>query len=216
MRPLRLTAAVFLAFLAGGAGASTITYTANIDTSTLAGTTGSVDFNFEPGPFGSRQATAQIVGFGGDGTTSGSAIITGEVSGSLPGNLRFDNGTAYNDYFQSIRYGSLLSFDFTLSGTVVGSPDTSSSGSTFAFSLFSDTAGTMPALTSDMADGYAFTVDINSDGSTILHNYTNGPVPLKSPASVTPELSTWVMVATGLIVGVWRLKAVKDSAGLAL
>ena len=206
MRPLRLTAALFLAFLAGGAGASSVTYTANIDTSILAGTTGSVDFNFEPGPFGSRQATVQIVGFTGNGVPYGSATLTGEVSGSLPGNLRFDNGTAYNDYFQSVRYGSLLSFDITLSGTAVGSSDISSSGSAFAFSLFSDTAGTMPTLTSDTADGYAITVDINSDGSATPHNYTNGTVLLNSPMTLTPEPSTWVTVFTGLLVAAWRVQ----------
>ena len=204
MRPFLLLV-LFLASLASRAHAASVTYSVAVNTASLAGTTGSLDFNFEPGPFGSRPATLQIRRFGGDGSPSGSATLTGDAGGLLPSDLQFDNGTGYNDYFQAFTFGSFLSFDIMLSGAALDSAIGNNSGSTFAFSIFSDTDGTMPALTSNMIDGYAITVDINSDGSTTLRNYT------QSPTSVTPELPTETLVATATILAaVFRRKRIQD------
>ena len=86
--------------------------------------------------------------------------------------LTFDNGTGFNDYFEGFTFGSTLSFQVSLYGPAFSSPDgTSTSGSTFAFSMFSDPAGTMPALTTDTTDGFAFTVDVNLDGTTTVTNF---------------------------------------------
>ena len=200
MRPFLLLV-LFLSSLTIHAHADSVNYSVAIDTSTLAGTTGSLDFNFEPGPFGSSQATVQIRRFAGDGSPSGNPTLSGDAGGSLLGNLQFTNGTGYNDYFQAYTFDSLLSFDIMLDGPAIGSANPGSSGSTFAFSIFSDTDGTMPALTSNTVDGYAITVDINADGSTTLRNYT------QSPINVTPELPTGTLVATATIVAaVFRRK----------
>lgn len=204
MRPFLLLV-LFLASPPSHARAASVTYSAAIDTSTLAGMTGSLDFNFEPGPFGSRPATLQIHRFNGDGSPSGLATLTGDAGGSLPSDLQFDNGTGYNDYFQAFTFGSLLSFDIMLSGPALDSASGNNSGSTFAFSIFSNTNGTMPALTSNTIDGYAITVDINADGSTTLRNYT------QSPTSVTPELPTGTLVATATILAaIFRRKRIQD------
>ena len=193
MRPLILLV-LFLASLPSHARAASVTYSAAIDTSALAGTTGSLDFNFEPGPFGSQPANVGILSFSGNGSPSGSPTMSGDASGSLPGDLLLDNGTGFNDYFQAFTFGSSVSFDIVLGGAALDSPTGYGSGSTFAFSIFSDMDGTMPALTSDMVNGYAITVDINPDGSTTFRNYTN------SPTSITPELPTGALVTTASIV----------------
>ena len=87
--------------------------------------------------------------------------------------MTFDNGTAFNDYFEGFTYGSTLSFQVSLYGPALSSPDgTSTSGSTFAFSMFSDAAGTMPVLTTDTTDGFAFTIDVNLDGTTTVTNFS--------------------------------------------
>ena len=177
-----------------GANASSVTYRAAIDTSTLAGTTGSLDFNFQAGPFGSLPATVQITRFSGNGLPSGSPFLSGNASGSLPGDLLLGNDGAYNDYFQAFTFGSILSFDLTLSGPAVGSAGAGTSGSTFAFSIFSDTDGTRPALTSN-PDGYALTADINLDGSTTFRSFTT-PV---TPVSVTPEPASALLGITGMV-----------------
>src|SRR5262249_51862810 len=129
------------------ASADPITYDVSVDTSAISGTAGSLDFEFNPGPLVTQAASLQILNFSSDGTLAGSPALTGDVSGALPGTVTFDNGTAFNDYFEGFTYGSTLSFQVSLFGPALSSPDgTSTSGSSFAFSMFSDAAGTIPAL----------------------------------------------------------------------
>ncbi len=188
------------------AQASPVTYGIAVDTTMLAGSTGSLDFNFEPGPFAAQPATVQIRGFGGDGVPVGSALITGDASGSLPGTVQLNNSTGFNDFFQTFKFGSTLSFAIALSGPALTPPAGTLSGSTFAFSVFSDAQGETPALTTDTLDGYALMVDINPNGSTSLVNYATSAT-VSTPMSTTPEPPSALLV-TGpmlllLILG-WR------------
>jgi hypothetical protein len=161
-----------------------------INTSSVTGTSGSLDFQFNPGPLTSQFASLQIENFTTDGILNGAPQLTGDASGGpLSSTVLLDNGTVYNDYFQAFTYGTQLSFDLLFSGPAVNSPNgTSTSGSTFAFSMFSDPLGITPVLTSDTADGWAFTTSVNLDGSatptsdssqTALGSVT--PVPEPSP-----------------------------------
>jgi hypothetical protein len=176
----------FLAIsLAGFTKSGAATYSLMIDTSAEAGAVGSLDFNFNPGPLTTQAASVQILNFSSDGTLSGSPTTTGDVSGALPGSLTFDNGTAFNDYFQGFTFGSSLSFQVSLYGPALTSPDgTSTSGSAFAFSMFGDAAGTKPVLTTDKANGFAYVVNVNLDGSTSVTDYTQ-----------TPEPASWILAA---------------------
>lgn len=146
----------------------------SVDTSSLNGTSGSLDFNFNPGTFVTQSASLQILNFSSDGALAGSPSVTGDVSGTLPGTLTFDNGTALSDYFEGFTFGNVLKFDVSLYGPALSSPDgTSSSGSSFGFSMFSDPFGTTPALTSDLVDGIALTILVNLDGSTNLTDFSS-------------------------------------------
>jgi hypothetical protein len=182
---------------AASAMASAITYDVTVDTSSISGTVGSLDFNFNPGPLVSQSASLQILGFTSNGTLAGSPTLTGDVSGALPATLTFDNGTGFNDYFEGFTFGSTLSFGVSLFGPALSAPDLiSTSGSTFAFGMFSDAAGTVPTLTSDTTDGFAFTVDVNLDGTTTVTNFSpeTGVVP---ESSAVPEPSTLTLIALG-------------------
>ncbi len=131
-------------------------------------------------------------------------------AGALPGTVTFDNGTAFNDYFEGFTYGSTLSFQVSLYGPALSSPDgVSTSGSAFAFSMFSDPAGTMPALTTDTTDGFAFTVDVNLDGTTTVTNFSAQTTVVPVTPAV-PEPGTLPLMAAG--IGLWlafRLRAAK-------
>ena len=177
--------------------ASADVYSVTVDTSSIAGTVGSLDFNFNPGSLVTQGASLQILSFSGDGSLAGSPTLTGDVSGALPATLTFDNGTGFNDYFQGFTFGSTVSFDVSLYGPALSSPDgTSTSGSTFAFSMFSDAAGAIPALTSDTTNGSAFTVDVNLDGTTTA---TNSSVETTiSRVSAVPEPSSLMLLGAGL------------------
>lgn len=173
-----------------------VVYNVSVDTSSIFNTSGSLDFNFNPGPLVTQAASLQILNFASDGTLAGSPTLTGDVAGVLPGTLTFDNGTGFNDYFEGFTFGSTLSFTVDLSGPALSSPDpTATSGSTFAFSMFSDPAGTMPVLTGNTAEGFAITVDVNVGGTTTLTNFT-GAVP--EPSSLWPLAALLTVLCLGL------------------
>ena len=68
--------AAFLSF-ASMASAAPITYDVAVDTSSIFGTAGSLDFNFNPGPLVTQPASLQILDFTSDGTLAGSPTLTG-------------------------------------------------------------------------------------------------------------------------------------------
>ncbi len=176
-----------------------VTYDVTVDTSSILGTSGSLDFQFNPGPLVTQTANLQILNFASDGTLVGSPSLTGDVTGTLSSTVTFDNGTGFNDYFTGFTYGTTLSFVVNLSGPAVTSPDgVSTSGSTFAFSMFSDSAGAIPVLTSDSVNGFALLANINLDGTTTLTN-TSSELSAAPPGPVgTPEPATILLLTAGL------------------
>ncbi len=193
------TSSICIAFLLTAAPlavADPITYIVTVDSSSITGTTGSLDFQFNPGPLTSQAASLQILDFSSDGSLAGSPALTGDVGGALPGTLTFDNGTQFNDYFDDFTFGSTLSFQVSLYGPALSSPDgVSTSGSDFAFSMFSDPAGTIPALTTDTVNGFAATVAVNLDGTTTVTDPSIQTIIASS--TVIPEPSNLLLMATG-------------------
>jgi hypothetical protein len=190
------------------ASAAPITYDVTVDTASVSGTAGALDFQFNPGPLATQAASLQILNFTSDGALAGNPALTGDVAGNLPGTLSFTNGAAFNDYFTGFTYGSTLSFQASLDGPALISPDgMSSSGSISAFSMFSDAAGTVPTLTTNTAAGFAFTIDVNLDGTTTVTNYSaqTTEVPI---TSAVPEPSTLALLGIGVIgIGIMRRRA---------
>jgi hypothetical protein len=90
----------------------------------------------------------------------------------------------------------------SLYGPALSSPDgTATSGSTFAFSTFSDAAGTMPVLTNNTSEGFAFTIDVNLDGTTTVTNFSAQTTVVPPTPPAIPEPSTLSLMAVG--VGLW-------------
>src|ERR1700677_3188656 len=96
----------FLLSAATLAVADPIAYIVTVDSSSITGTTGSLDFQFNPGPLTTQAASLQILDFASDGVLAGSPSLAGDVSGTLPATLTYDNGTQYNDFFEDFTYGT--------------------------------------------------------------------------------------------------------------
>jgi len=187
-------------FCAVSAIAGPITYDVTVDTSSISGTAGSLDFNFNPGPLVTQFASLQILNFTSDGALAGNCPCgIGDVTGQLPSTLTFDNGTGFNDYFDDFTYGDTISFAVSLFGPALSSPDgVSTSGSTFAFSMFSDPVGTTPVLTTDTTDGFAFTIDVNLDGSTTVNNFSPETTVVAADAAGVPEPASFALVGAAI------------------
>lgn len=218
LKPMRRATlcALGIGLLSSTAFADSVEYNVTVNTSLVAGTAGALDFNFNPGPLVTQGADLQILNFSSDGLLQNCAsnvqgfCNTGDVSGTLPGTLTFDNGTAFNDYFDGFTFGNTLSFDVTLYGPALTTPNgTATSGSTFAFSMFSDAAGTVPTLTSDLVDGFAATIDVNLDGTTTVNNFS--PQTKVSLVNTVPETSDWLSLAMSVLgvtmLAVWQRRS---------
>jgi hypothetical protein len=211
-QPLLLLSAMLSCCFACILSATPITYNVTVNTSSISGTNGSLDFVFNPGPNTTQAASLQILSFASNGTLVSCAANvqtycpTGDVTGILPSTLTFDNGTGFNDYFGGFRFGSTISFQVSLFGPALSAPDgMSTSGSAFAFSMFSDAAGAVPVLTSDTTDGFAFTVNVNLDGTTTATNSSTQTAVAPVTSSGTPEPSSFVLMgAASVLFGALR------------
>ena len=189
----------------GAAIASTV-YTVTADTSAIAGTDGYLDLQFEPSPVTPNLATAVVTGFSTDGTLTGAASLTGDVTGQLPGALTFDNQTVFNDYFQETTFGNTETFTVTLNGP------TPMSGSSSAFNIaFYGSDGATPLLT-DSPDGEAGQIILYGDGSTSVQLYPPAageqPVLTITPAVTAPEPATGALIALAFgSIGFWIRKS---------
>src|ERR1039458_8079270 len=122
MCPRSVLFGALLSCLAGVVAAGPVTYNVTVNTSSISGTMGSLDFNFNPVPLATQPASLQILNFTSDGTLVNCAANvqgfcpTGGVSGLLPGTVTFNNGASFNDYFDGFTFGSTLSFQVSLYG----------------------------------------------------------------------------------------------------
>jgi hypothetical protein len=161
----------------GGRASAGVTYDVTVDTSSLSGTTGLIDFQFNPANASSLAATGVVAKFNTDGTLIPPPSTLGDVSGSLPGSLTFVNDQPTNDYNGGFTYGNSISFDVTLSGPALSGGAPPGATSTFSFTLY-DSSGNP---TSTGPGGSIVTIVINEGGSTTGTAYS-------STASVNPQV----------------------------
>ena len=133
--------------------ADTVEYTFTLNTSSIVGTAGSLDFALNPGAGSDQSLTAVVSAFSTDGTFGGAQTLTGDATGGpvITGSPLTLNATfADNDDLETFVYGNTLSFNVDLSGPALSAPDgLATSPYEFIFSTYSDSGGTVPVLTSD-------------------------------------------------------------------
>jgi hypothetical protein len=180
-------------------------YQFKLNTSTISGSTGSLDFQFNAGTGSTQTATATVQNFTG-GTFLTVSPTYGSVSGSLPGAVTFTNAAGDNELFGTFIYGSSLSFVLDLSGPAITAPTGLSTGSTtFYLEAFSDPLGVNPALTSD-PNGIIATVTINPSGTTKA-------VAVSPNVNFVPEPGTNLLLGIGVaaIVATYRKRKAQSS-----
>ena len=178
-----------------------VAYLVTVNTSSVSGQPGFLDFQFNGGNTPFQPATATIEDFMSvGGIVTGTPQINGSVSGSLPGVVTMNNSAALNELFQGFQYGSSFSFVVVLSGPALNSPNgTSNSGTAFSVGLYDNNQ--YPILTDD-ASGSVGKIDIHTDGSTTTTEFTTngGPSVIKFQPIALPG-SYQVRYAANLSAG---------------
>lgn len=132
------------------------TWQVDIDTTSLAGIGGYLDFQLNPGASDAQAVQVQISNFSTDATL-GSYLVDGAVSGSLAGVLVLDNSEALNAWLQGLAFGSHIAFTLDIDAAL-----DAGSGSSFAallwdadFNPLLAAAGEDAALRIDLMPGAA-------------------------------------------------------------
>jgi hypothetical protein len=191
---------ISLALLCGGLSgpvqAGMITYHVTVDTSSISGTQGSLDFQFDASDLTSQTATAALTTFTG-GSLIGSPTFNGDASGTLfPGPATINNTPAnlVNELIQDFNYGGNLSFDVTLFGDALQNPN-GSPGSTFSLTLYDSRGATGNTLLSiDANTPPALLINVNGDGSTTVTAASG--VTATPSVSAVPEPSSLALLAS--------------------
>jgi len=172
---------------------------ATVDTSSIAGQTGWLDFQFNPADFNAPSAATTITAVNSNGTLLSSVTASGDVSGNLGSALVLGNSQAFNDWLQGFTFGNSLSFLFNID---VPLTNTSGSGTAFSLSLY-DSA--FNSLLADSIWGAALVVNANDNGSTDILGQS-AQVSLSTPSAV-PEPQTLSLFLTGLgLLGLRRYR----------
>jgi hypothetical protein len=154
MMKLRVVAAIMFAATSAFADYS---YNFDVNTSSISGQTGYLELQFNPG-LNSGTASAVVSNFTSDAAI-GASILTGGVTGALPGAVTINNTTGWNDYFQAVTFGNGAHFSLNLAGNADNS---------FGLSFYG-ADGVTPLLTSDPS-GFATTIDMTANGAVINSN----------------------------------------------
>jgi PEP-CTERM motif-containing protein len=186
---------IALFLVAAGLQAAPITYSVFVNTSSIAGVSGNVDFQFNPGFGISDPAFVTISMFSSNGSLAGSPVVSGDATGTLPPLVTIHNTTAFNDYADGFTFGSFLSFFVRFDGAAVTAPSAAAtSGSSFAFSLFNSDFSA-PLLSTDTVNGVLVQGDVNLDGTVSIQNFG---ISGTTSADAVPEPASALLIALGL------------------
>ena len=203
LAPLALALALGLSLATGAAKAAT--YSVNIDTSSIAGTTGSVDFQWNLGAVNSL-LTASVASFSNGSTLTGTPLlISGTFTGSLASgdSLNFDGASAFNYVYQDMTFGSSISFTLTLPDAAPAQSDPTSDSGFFIAVLDANQAS---ALTTTSADNQALAFTLQAGSAPTFEAYTS--LATISSVSPVPEPATVALMLAGLagVVGMSSLR----------
>jgi len=195
MQKICLFFSILLLAGAGNAHADEV-FLVTMNTSSISGDSGSLDFSLSPGAGSDQSLTATVYNFAG-GSYGGSMSQDGNATGGpvtsgSPLTLLANSASQLNDDFETFDYGNSLSFLVSLSGPALTAPDgIGTSSCEFDFETFSDEPGSDPVLTDD-PNGISGLIDISPEGIVS----SAGISPDATVASVPEPASLWLFAGS--------------------
>jgi PKD repeat protein len=159
-----------------------VTYRVSVDTSALAGASGFLAFQLNPGAPVAQPLSALVANFNSPGETVASATSVGDASGSLAGAVQLTNSAILNELRQRFTFGSSLTFDVRLEGNALSQPFRGAFGSTFSLTLLA-ADGVTPLQTADPS-GAVLRITLAPDGGTRFISDSGDGVPVARAAAV--------------------------------
>jgi hypothetical protein len=182
------------ALLLNTALAHASSYNVLVNTSSLSGDHGSIDFQFNSGVGTFQSATVQIANFSGGTGGTQTVYGSGVVGGPAPAAISITNVAGQdNEVLDTYTFANSLAFTLNFSGPAITSPaGNNTAGSLFSFFVYSDAEGNNSALTTD-PNGVALAFSLSPQG--VLTDTIASP-----QVSITPEPAS-VMLLGGSLVG---------------
>lgn len=183
---------ISLVFALPALGQAAVSFHLDVNTALVAGTSGYLDLQWNPGTAAAPLAEATLSDFAADAMLQPGAQIDGAVAGLLPGPLIFSNTAVLNAFLQPVVFGHALQFNLTLDAAEAGPPDV---GTLFSFALLDQN---LESLLASDPSGTVLGIDFNTDGSNVLvlesEVVTLVAVPLPAPFG----LLFWGVVALAM------------------
>lgn len=183
--------------MASGA-AQAIIYSVDIDTQSIVGKTGSVDFQWNLGVV-DLSLLASVFNFSSGSTfTKAPVILSGDVSGSLQPGARVNfAGSSTNNYlYQDLSFGNAIHFQLTLPDRAP-TQDSSDYSSGFLVSVLDSNLAS--ALTTSSTDGTALAFTLVPGAAPMFASFTNSGVARASQVGPIPEPTTVMLLLAGLV-----------------
>jgi hypothetical protein len=174
---------------------SSVQYMVTVNTTSILGDDGYIDFQMNPTAMPTQAANADVANFFTVGVLDPAAPYSGtsgEVSGMLPGTVTLTNSETTNEYTEGMTpFGRTITFDLDLYGPALSNPNGEGGGSFYL--SFLDPNGNPLLTTSPQGD--ALEIDINGNGTTSV-GYQSPEVTLSGPEFV-PEPGSMALLLFG-------------------
>lgn len=197
----RFLVLVLLGALSISAAHAALVYQIDVDTTSISGTSGFVDLQFNPGTAAAPSATATVTAFSVSGAPAqfgGFTDLTGDVVLLAPVMLpSFGNSTVFNDALGQATFGSLLHLQVSFDGPWLNASGNVATG----FSLFL-LGQNFDALLPGDPGGAVAQIDLVPGGLVSVTNLAGAPVSV----SQVPLPASWALMMGGLtlLAGVGR------------
>jgi hypothetical protein len=167
MQKRKLLYGMFLTLALCRVASASRSFVVTIDTSSLNGAAGAIEFQLNPGP-GTYDAGAVTIEFLG---------LTQQPNASVSGDVKFSptftisNSKPFNDFFAGATFGSTMTVRLTFTGTMVDKPTAGkTAGTDFTLSVYRNEQGSATALTNDTAGNALVQISFDPVGGILVAN----------------------------------------------